>query len=75
MQACRKDTFVVETLGFDACVDHRGADFAPQLAAAYPQGIGVYFENVGCAVFDAVLRLLKSRVLPASLHEFRMRFR
>ena len=52
---------VVEELGFDACIDRRSADFPAQLAAACPQGIDVYFENVGGAVFDAVLRLLNAR--------------
>lgn len=41
--------------GFDAAIDHRSPDFAEQLAAATPDGIDVYFENVGGAVFDAVL--------------------
>lgn len=50
----------VEVLEFDACLDHRASDFAEQLAAACPQGIDVYFENVGGAVFDAVLPLLNT---------------
>lgn len=50
-----KCRYAVETLGFDACIDHRAADFAEQLAAVTPKGIDVYFENVGGAVFDAVL--------------------
>lgn len=53
-----KCAYVVDELGFDACIDHRSADFAEQLAAACPKGIDVYFENVGGAVFDAVLPLL-----------------
>jgi NADPH-dependent curcumin reductase CurA len=59
-----KCRFVVDTLGFDACIDHRSVDFPKQLAAACPKGIDVYFENVGGAVFDAVLPLLnvKARV-------------
>ena len=48
----------VEVLGFDACVDHRAADFADQLKAACPKGIDVYFENVGGQVLRAVLPLL-----------------
>ncbi|MEC3954069.1 NADP-dependent oxidoreductase [Nocardia sp. CDC153] len=44
-----------ERFGFDAAIDHRAPDFAEQLAAATPDGIDVYFENVGGAVFDAVL--------------------
>ncbi|WP_266171866.1 NADP-dependent oxidoreductase [Dyella subtropica] len=53
-----KCRYVVETLGFDACIDHRAPDFAQQLAAACPNGIDVYFENVGGAVFETVLPLL-----------------
>jgi NADPH-dependent curcumin reductase CurA len=53
-----KCRFAMETLGFDACIDHRAPDFAEQLAAATPQGVDVYFENVGGAVFEAVLPLL-----------------
>lgn len=49
------------TLGFDVCLDHRAADFADQLKQACPQGIDVYYENVGGAVFDAVLPLLNTR--------------
>lgn len=51
----------VEELGFDACVDRRDPRFAARLAAACPEGIDVYFENVGGAVFDAVLPLLNIR--------------
>jgi len=60
-EKCR---FVVDELGFDACVDHRGSDFQQELAAACPQGIDVYFESVGGRVFAAVLPLLnvKARV-------------
>lgn len=52
-----KCDFVVEELGFDACVDHRADDFADQLAKACPDGIDIYWENVGGPVFDAVLPL------------------
>lgn len=45
-------------LGFDACIDHRAEDFARQLADACPNGIDVYFENVGGKVLYAVLPLL-----------------
>ena len=57
-EKCR---FVVEKLGFDACIDHHTADFPAQLAAACPNGIDVYFENVGGMVFDAVLPLLNTK--------------
>ncbi|UGB39669.1 NADP-dependent oxidoreductase [Frateuria soli] len=53
--------YVVDELGFDACADHRAEDFPQQLEAACRQGIDVYFENVGGAVFDAVLPLLNTR--------------
>lgn len=48
----------VEVLGFDACLDHREPGLKERLAAACPDGIDVYFENVGGAVLDAVLPLL-----------------
>ncbi|HLY57985.1 MAG TPA: NADP-dependent oxidoreductase [Stellaceae bacterium] len=50
----------VETLGFDACLDHRSPTFAADLAAACPSGIDVYFENVGGSIFRAVLPLLNT---------------
>ncbi len=53
-----KCAHVVENLGFDACIDHRADDFAAQLASACPEGIDVYFENVGGKVLYAVLPLL-----------------
>ncbi len=53
-EKCR---FVVDDLGFDACVSHLSPTFAEDLRAACPAGVDVYFENVGGAVFDAVLPL------------------
>lgn len=53
-----KCAHVVETLGFDACLDHRAEDFGEQLRAACPAGIDIYFENVGGKVLYAVLPLL-----------------
>lgn len=53
-----KCAYVKNDLGFDAVVDHRSASFADDLAAACPDGIDVYFENVGGAVWDAVQPLL-----------------
>ena len=49
-----------EVLGFDACLDRKDPDFSNQLKHACPDGIDVYFENVGGAVFDAVLPLLNT---------------
>lgn len=45
----------LEQIGFDAAIDHRAGDFAEQLAAATPDGIDVYYENVGGHVWDAVM--------------------
>jgi len=55
-EKCR---FVAEDLGFDACVSHLSPTFADDLKAACPGGVDVYFENVGGAVFQAVLPLFK----------------
>ena len=54
----RKCAYLRDELGFDVALDHRAPDFAARLRAACPDGIDVYFENVGGAVFDAVLPLL-----------------
>ena len=53
-----KCTYVKEVLGFDDCLDHRDPEMAAKLKTACPKGIDVYFENVGCKVFEAVLPLL-----------------
>ena len=53
-----KCAFVHDALGFDAVIDHQAPDFAARLADACPQGIDVYFENVGGKVWDAVFPLL-----------------
>jgi NADPH-dependent curcumin reductase CurA len=52
-----KCRYVVDELGFDACVSHLSPTFADDLEAACPAGVDVYFENVGGAVFQAVLPL------------------
>ena len=54
----QKCSFVKEELGFDACLDHRQPELGERLAAACPNGIDIYFENVGGPVLDAVLPLL-----------------
>lgn len=55
-----KCAYAVDELGFDACIDHKADDFAEQLAKASPDGIDVYFENVGGKVLDAVIPLLNA---------------
>jgi hypothetical protein len=54
-EKCR---YVVDELGFDACLNYKTDDLVPALRAACPNGIDIDFENVGGAVFAAVLRLL-----------------
>jgi NADPH-dependent curcumin reductase len=56
-EKCR---FVMDELGFDACVSHLSRTFADDLRAACPKGVDVYFENVGGKVFDAVFPLFNS---------------
>jgi NADPH-dependent curcumin reductase CurA len=54
----QKCAYVRDELGFDAVVSHLGDEFPAALAEACPDGIDVYFENVGGRVFEAVLPLL-----------------
>ncbi len=56
-----KCQYVVDTLGFDACLDHHSDELPEQLAKACVDGIDVYFESVGGKVFDAVFPLLNTK--------------
>lgn len=56
-EKCR---YVKEELGFDDCLDHRAPNLADRLRTACPDGIDVYFENVGGEVFTAVFPLLNN---------------
>jgi NADPH-dependent curcumin reductase CurA len=58
--AQEKCDYVTEELGFDACVSHLSETMPDELAAACPDGVDVYFENVGGKVFEAVLPLLNN---------------
>ncbi|WP_299079515.1 NADP-dependent oxidoreductase [uncultured Paraglaciecola sp.] len=53
-----KCKFVVEELGFDACVDYKAGNLEQDLQQACPDGIDIYFENVGGAVTRAVATLM-----------------
>ena len=53
-----KCSHVVDNLGFDVCIDHCSDDLAAQLRDACPNGIDIYYENVGGRVLYAVLPLL-----------------
>ncbi len=53
-----KCDYVVRELGFDACVNYRAGDLIQALRKACPDGIDIYFENVGGDVQKAVLELI-----------------
>ena len=53
-----KCAYVVDELGFDACVDYKAGNLYQDLKAACPAGIDAYFENVGGVTMDTVFRLL-----------------
>ncbi|MBE89551.1 MAG: NADP-dependent oxidoreductase [Rhodospirillaceae bacterium] len=50
-----KCAFAVNELGFDACLNHKAKNFEDQLAAACPDGIDIYWENVAGRVLEAVI--------------------
>ena len=51
-----KCDYVVNELGFDACVDYKAGNLHDDLKEATPKGVDIYFENVGGEIFDTVLR-------------------
>ncbi|BFU45496.1 NADP-dependent oxidoreductase [Krasilnikovia sp. MM14-A1004] len=53
-----KCRLVVEEFGFDACIDYKSADVRTALREAAPDGVDVYFDNVGGDILDAVLTRL-----------------
>jgi len=55
-----KCDYVVQELGFDACVDYKAGQLAERLATAAPQGIDIYFDNVGGEILDTVLEQLNA---------------
>ncbi len=50
-----KCAYVVDQLGFDACIDYKAGNLQADLAAATSNGIDAVFENVGGEIFDACL--------------------
>jgi NADPH-dependent curcumin reductase CurA len=64
-----KCDYVVNDLGLDACVDHRGGRLYDDLRAACPDGVDVDFENVGGDVLDTALRVMNvhSRIVLCGL--------
>lgn len=65
----KKCRAVVEEFGFDACIDYKAGDLDGALKEQCPQGVNVYFDNVGGAVLNAVLGRLahKARVVLCGL--------
>ncbi|NIA57078.1 NADP-dependent oxidoreductase [Massilia sp. TW-1] len=60
-----KCRYVVEELGFDGCIDYKAGSVAAGLKEHCPQGVDVYFDNVGGDILDAVLARinLKARII------------
>ncbi|OJY47560.1 NADP-dependent oxidoreductase [Pseudonocardia sp. 73-21] len=54
-----KCAWIVDELGFDAAIDYRSEDVGTALRAAVPDGIDVYFDNVGGEILDAALARLR----------------
>jgi hypothetical protein len=55
-----KGRWLTEELGFDAAVDYKSPEFKRLLRAQVPDGVDVYFDNTGGAVFEAVLFAMKN---------------
>jgi NADPH-dependent curcumin reductase CurA len=51
-----KCAWVVDELGFDACIDYKTEDVAARLKELAPKGVDIFFDNVGGALLDTVLR-------------------
>lgn len=56
-----KCDYVVNELGFDACVDYKKGELRKQLREACPNGVDVYFDNVGGEILDTVLTLINKK--------------
>ena len=56
-----KCKWVVDTLGFDACVDYRDPKLFKDLKSACPDGVDVYFDNVGGTVLETALFHMNER--------------
>ncbi|MCZ7558700.1 MAG: NADP-dependent oxidoreductase [Burkholderiaceae bacterium] len=56
----QKCAIVADEYGFDACADYKAGQLYPDLRTATPDGIDGYFDNVGGATLDAVLRRMNA---------------
>lgn len=57
--SAEKCAYCVQELGFDACLNYRTDDLRQQLRAACPDGIDIYFDNVGGETLDLALEQLR----------------
>lgn len=55
-----KCDYVVQELGFDACIDYKAGHLAEDLTRAATQGIDIYFDNVGGEILDTILEQLNA---------------
>jgi NADPH-dependent curcumin reductase CurA len=64
-----KCDYVVQDLGFDACVDYKAGNLLEDLRRACPNGVDVDFENVGGEILDTLLRIMNrfSRIVVCGL--------
>jgi NADPH-dependent curcumin reductase len=64
-----KCDYVVDELGFDACIDYKAGNLLADLREQCPDGVDVNFENVGGAILDTMLRVMNvySRVVVCGL--------
>jgi NADPH-dependent curcumin reductase CurA len=64
-----KCDYVVQELGFDACIDHKAGNLLQDLHTHCPGGVDVLFENVGGVVLDTLLRVMNphSRIIVCGL--------
>lgn len=56
-----KCDYCVNELGFDACINYKTGDVRKALRSACPEGIDVYFDNVGGEILDIVLGQIRLR--------------
>jgi NADPH-dependent curcumin reductase CurA len=56
-----KCDWVIEQYGFDACIDYRADGLFKALRAACPEGVDVYFDNVGGTILETALNVMNER--------------
>ncbi len=56
-----KCAYLTDELGFDAAIDYKGEDVAARLREVAPDGVDVFFDNVGGELLDVVLDQIRER--------------